>query len=228
MQYSLILLAGGSGSRMKKSVPKQYLLLAGKPMIMHILERIDNIEEISELILVCDKDYIPSIELMLAQYDIRLPVVYVQGGDTRQASVYAGLAKAAYDNVLLHEAARPFVSEADFKKLLDAPGTNVIFGQSIAFTVLKGHESVEGILKRSELVNVQLPQKFDRKLLMEAHEKALRDKAFFTEDASLLYSCNPSVRIDILPGPEYNIKITTPMDMLLGEVIYKEFFSGRK
>ena len=228
MTYSFILLAGGSGTRMKKSVPKQYLLLAGKPMIMHVIERVDRLEGISELIIVCEAEYVQSIQLMLAQYAIRVPVVFAEAGASRQESVKSGLAVAKEENVMIHEAARPFVSEDDFRCLMDAPGENVIFGQGITFTVLRGHEYVEGIEDRPELVNVQLPQKFSKKLLLKAHEMAARDKRSFTEDASLLHCYEPEIRIRIVPGPEYNIKITTPMDLVMGGCIYKEYFSGRK
>ena len=228
MAYSFILLSGGSGTRMGRSVPKQYLLLAGKPMIMHILERVDRLEDISELIIVCEEEYIPSIRLMLAQYAIRVPVSYAPAGETRQASVRSGLAAAKNDGVVIHEAARPFVSEDDFRRLMDAPEENVIFGQGIAFTVLRGHGYVEGILDRSELVNVQLPQKFNRGILSGAHELAAKEGRAFTEDAGLLYHYNPELKIRIMPGPEYNIKVTTPMDLIIGESIYREYFSGRK
>ena len=74
--YTLILLSGGTGSRMKKTVPKQYLLLAGKPVVMHTLERIDKIKEISNIVIVCTDEYIPTIQMMLTQYNIQTPVKF--------------------------------------------------------------------------------------------------------------------------------------------------------
>src|SRR4029078_5846506 len=89
------------------------------------------------------------------------------------------------------------------------------------FPVLKGHEYVEDLLERDELVNVQLPQKFDRAKLMAAHEAARRDGAVFTGDASLLhrYGGEP---LRILPGSERNIKITVPTDIVTAEAIYAD------
>ena len=228
MKYSFILLAGGSGTRMQKSTPKQYLLLAGKPMIMHILERIDPLDEIDEVVVVCESSYKETIELMVRQYDIKTHLVYANAGKTRQESVRAGLHKSKNDKIIIHESARPFVSENDFKQLIELPYNNVILGQSIPFTVIKGHDAVEGILDRSELINVQLPHKYDKKLLAEAHNKAAHENKIFTEDASLLYYFDPTIDIKIMRGPEYNIKVTTPMDLIIGEAIYKEYFSGRK
>ena len=87
-----------------------------------------------------------------------------------------------------------------------------MFGIPIPFTVLKGHDYVEDLLERDELVNVQLPQKFDRAKLVAAHEAARRDGTSFTEDASLFHRY-AGERVRILPGSERNIKITVPTDV---------------
>jgi len=226
--YTLVLLSGGVGARMKKEIPKQYLLLAGKPVIMHILERINKVKEIAKIVIVCKEEYRASIKLMLVQYNITVPVKFAKAGDTRQESVKSGLEFVTTENVILHEAARPFVSERDFIRLIEEPGKNVTFGTTIPFTVIKGHERVEGILDRSELVNVQLPQKFDANLLKEAHDKAAQEKRVFTEDAGLVYYYYPNTKIKICEGMDYNIKLTTSMDLMTGEIIYKEYFARRK
>lgn len=226
--YTLVLLAGGNGSRMKKDIPKQYLLLAGKPVIMHILERVDRIKEIAGAVIVCADEYIPLISGMMAQYNITIPVKFAKAGNTRQASVKSGLESVTTEQVILHEAARPFVSEIDFVRLMKEPCENAMYGLGIPFTVIKGHEAVEGILDRSELVNVQLPQKFNTAILREAHEKAEQEKRMFTEDASLVYFYYPDIRIQICEGMVYNIKLTTSMDLVMGEMIYKEYFMRRK
>lgn len=225
--FSLVLLSGGVGSRMHQAVPKQYMLLAGKPVIMHILERVDEIKEIKETIIVCTDEYASSIALMAKQYGIKKNIRFASAGVTRQASVKSGLAIVETEDVIIHEAARPFVKVEDFKTLLDDESENAMFGIEIPFTVLKGNEYVSGVLNRSELVNVQLPQKFKTELIKNAHEKAERDGKNFTEDASLLYEYYPNVKIRIIPGKEYNLKITTRMDLIIGEQIYKEEMGRR-
>ena len=97
-----------------------------------------------------------------------------------------------------------------------------MYGIPIPFTVLKGHDYVEGLLERDELVNVQLPQKFHRAKLLAAHEAARRDGAYFTEDAGLFfqYAGEP---VRILPGSDQNIKITVPTDTVTAEAIYADF-----
>ncbi len=226
--YTLVLLSGGTGSRMHNAVPKQYMLLAGKPVIMHILERMDQIAAIAEIVVVCAPEYEASIRLMLSQYGVQKTVRFAPAGTTRQASVYSGLSLVKTDDVVIHEAARPFVKAEDFQRLLDEAHRNAIYGLSIPFTVVRGHETVEGLLTRSELVNVQLPQKFETALLVAAHEKAMADKAEFTEDASMVYHYFPATQIQICEGLDYDIKLTTRIDMLAGEQIYDDVFGRRK
>lgn len=226
--YSLILLAGGTGSRMQQSVPKQYLLLAGKPVIMHTLERIDRIDEIKKIVIVCTEEYVQIIKEMLQQYAIQTPIQYANAGSSRQASVWSGLQCVDTERVILHEAARPFVAEEDFRRLIEDEADNVMFGASIPFTVLKGHGYVEELLDRSELVNVQLPQKFLTKDLHCAHEQAINDGKVFTEDAGMVFTYVKSQKVKVLQGMDYNIKLTTPMDLLTGEIIYREHFARKK
>lgn len=226
--YSLILLSGGTGSRMKQDVPKQYLLLAGKPVILHTLERVDAIQEIAELVIVCTEDYVEVLKDIIKQYNISTEVKFALAGSTRQKSVKSGLAQVTKEHVILHEAARPFVSEQDFLRLINEPCENAMYGAPIPFTVLKGEAYVEGLLNRSELVNVQLPQKFNTRLLIEAHERAEEEERVFTEDAGMVYYYHPDAKVKICEGMDYNIKLTTPTDLVVGEIIYKEYFARRK
>lgn len=213
---------------MKNTIPKQYMLLAGKPVIMHILERVDQIPDIEEVIIVCVSEFIDSINLMLKQYGVQTPVKFAPAGKTRQGSVRSGLKMVVTDNVIIHEAARPFVKAEDFENLIKAEGRNATYGLDIPFTVVKGHEKVEGLLKRSDLVNVQLPQKFETKLLVSAHQKAEAEEMEFTEDASMVFHYFPETDIKICEGMDYNIKLTTRIDMLAGEQIYDDIFRRRK
>ena len=102
--------------------------------------------------------------------------------------------------MIIHEAVRPLVTVEEFRALIDAADENAMFGIAIPFTVLKGHDYVEGLLERDELVNVQLPQKFDRaKLARRARGGRDATGATFTEDASLFFDyAEEPVRI--LPG----------------------------
>ena len=226
--FTFVLLSGGVGSRMHNNIPKQYMLLAGKPMIMHVIEKVDTLEAVEKIVIVCAEEYRSPITLMLDQYGIKKPVVFAPAGVTRQASVLSGLKAVTTEQVMIHEAARPFVKTEEYQMLMDEPAENATIGIDIPFTVIKGHEYVEDLLTRSELVNVQLPQKYRTQLILEAHEQAVAEGKTFTEDASLLHYYRPDVPIKILRGEDYNIKITTRMDMLTGEIIYDEVFRRRK
>lgn len=224
---SAIVLSGGRGVRMGKPIPKQYLLLAGKPMIMHSIERLDTIRDINEIIIVCEEEFVTSISLMLNQYNIQTTVKFAKSGSTRQESVYSGLQQVSNNDVIIHEAARPFVLKDDFLRLIRCEDGNVTYGYDIPFTVAKGQDYLYETLKRSELVNIQLPQKFETCVLKKAHEIATAKGELFTEDAGMVLAYGLA-KVKILKGSNYNLKITEPMDFILGEIIYKEFVQGRK
>ncbi|MCC2248685.1 MAG: IspD/TarI family cytidylyltransferase [Bacillota bacterium] len=220
-QFSFILLSGGVGKRMQLNTPKQFLLLAGKPIFIHVLEKIDNISEIKEIIIPCPTNFIHKTQQIISDYRFTKPIFCVEGGESRQESVYKGLKKASYENTIIHESVRPFVTPDTFKKLIHANNESAILGLDIPFTVLNGKSIVEGILKREELINVQLPHKYNTKKILYAHECAREDELHFTEDAGLYFHYFNS-EISILKGSEYNIKITKPIDRIIAEAIHKE------
>jgi len=221
-----ILLAGGVGKRMKKSIPKQLLLIGGKPIIIHTLERIDSIKEITQVIVTTPAEYIEQLTSLIERYKLKTHIKVVEGGDSRQSSVKKGLEHVTSEQVIIHEAVRPFVTRDEFEGLIRAKEKNVTLGIDIPFTVLEGREKLEKILERSNLFNVQLPQKFVVDTLKKAHEMAEKEGKEFTEDASLLFYYLGE-EVSVRKGTEYNIKITTPIDMVVGEIIYKDFILGR-
>jgi len=222
----MIVLAGGTGKRMGHSAPKQFILLGGKPIIMHTLEKVEHLEEVDSVVIPCPADHLESTRELLKNHGLS-EFRCIEGGSTRQGSVYAGLlALEGHDTVVIHEAVRPFVTLEEFRELIADPHANAFYGADIPFTVLRGRENVEGTLDRRELVNVQLPQKFDRAALLAAHEQARAEGHVSTEDASLLYDYSQA-EIAILKGSDINIKITHPADMIIGEAIYEQYVLGK-
>lgn len=219
--FSLVLLSGGVGKRMQLNTPKQFLHLSGKPFIIHVLEKIEKTAEITEVIVPCPTEFLEETEKLIANYLFTTSITCIVGGDSRQASVYEGLKKVSNEKVIIHEAVRPFVSVKDFENLINATSDNAIYGIDIPFTVLQGRDKVEANLKREDLINVQLPHKYNRTELMAAHEKAIEDNLEFTEDASLHFHYHQS-EIKVLKGNEYNIKITKPVDRVIAEAIYRD------
>ena len=222
MKIGMVVLAGGVGKRIGRPFPKQFLLLGGKPLIVHVLEKARVIPAIERIVVTCPEAHLEETQRLISNHGFDERFSCIVGGGSRQESVYKGLAALEdCDSVIIHEAVRPLVTAAEFETLIAAPDPNAMFGIPIPFTVLKGHDYVEGLLERDELVNVQLPQKFERAALMAAHEAARRDDALFTEDASLFhrYAGTP---VRILPGSERNIKITVPTDIVTAEAIYAD------
>ncbi|MBN2840220.1 MAG: 2-C-methyl-D-erythritol 4-phosphate cytidylyltransferase, partial [Coriobacteriia bacterium] len=194
-------------------------------IIAHVLDRVLPLADVTKVI-VCPPDHVRATEELLEHRNLTSDFTCVVGGATRQESVYRGLLHfEGYDSVVIHEAVRPFVTTAEFRALIDESAENVIYGLPIPFTVLVGHEYVEQNLDRSSLVNVQLPQKFDAAKLRIAHELARQEDRFFTEDASLFHHYRQGP-VRILAGSPNNIKITQPVDLVLGEAIYSEYVLG--
>jgi 2-C-methyl-D-erythritol 4-phosphate cytidylyltransferase len=224
MSIGMVVLAGGIGRRIGRPFPKQFLLLGGKPLIVHVLEKARAIPEIDRVVITCPEAHLAETAQLLKNHRFGADrFACIVGGETRQASVYNGLvALEGIDSVILHEAVRPLVTVEEFQALIDDPDANATYGAPISFTVLRGRDYVEGILAREELINVQLPQKFDRTKLLEAHEKARADGSQFTDDASLfLHHTGGKVRI--LPGNDRNVKITVPTDIVVAEGLYADF-----
>lgn len=225
--YSAIILAGGTGSRMHRAVPKQFLALAGKPMILHTLERLEQIEDIDEIIVVCFPQYKDQLQMLIDAYMLKKDYKLVDGGETRQQSAYNGVSVAKNENVIIHEAARPFVTVQEFKALIEDEAENATYTVDIPFTVsVRSGNLIGGLLERDSLVNIQLPQKFKREPLLKAYKQAEKDGLTFTEDTSLLYYYT-KCPIRVLEGTHNNIKITNPADLLTGETIYREYIVGR-
>ena len=222
MKLGMVVLAGGIGKRIGRPFPKQFLLLGGKPLLIHVLDKARVIAEIEQVVITCPEAHLEDTRKLVANHGFDARFSCILGGDSRQESVRLGLeALAECESVLIHEAVRPLVTADEFRALIAADDPNAMFGIPIPFTVLKGHEYVEDLLERDELVNVQLPQKFDRARLAAAHDAARRDGATFTEDASLFHRY-AGERVRILPGSERNIKITVPTDIVTAEAIYAD------
>lgn len=225
--YTAVILAGGKGVRMGKDIPKQFIPLAGKPMIMHTLERLEKIEDIDEVVVVCRPEYRDFLNNLIHCYLLKKKYILTDAGETRQESTLNGVKAASHEDVIIHEAARPFVTAEEFRKLIAVDSDCATFGMAIPFTVLTQKDGViNGLLNRQELVNIQLPQKFKRTVLQEALLKAREEQRIFTEDVSAVYYYFKE-KVAVVPGTSYNIKVTEPVDLLVGEYIYKDYIVGR-
>lgn len=208
-----IILAAGIGTRMELKIPKQFLTINGKPILVYSLEVLTANEKIENIILSCHKDYISQYEKIVDDFNIK-NVFFVEGGDTRQESVFNALKLVKSEAVLIHEAARPLISNEFVNEVIMSLGIEddgVIPVIPINYTVAIGESYFEKLLDRNIVKNIQLPQIFRTSKLMEAHELAKEENYMATEDGSLVFYYGG--RVKFINGRETNIKITTPFDI---------------
>lgn len=220
---SVIIAAAGSGTRMG-GIPKQLSDLNGKPVIIHSMEVFDRIEAVTEIIVVTRTEYTRTIRSAAEKYGITKPLKFAEGGDTRQQSVINGLKQASPKTELIavHDAARPLVKEEYVLRCIrDAE----IFGGAVLGVPVKDtiKEAEGGLVKdtpdRSRLYIIQTPQIFSRELYVKGVNFALRNELDFTDDCQLAESVGGTVNITM--SDYCNIKITTPEDMKIAEILSK-------
>lgn len=218
--FSLILLNGGIGSRVGANQPKQLIRLNQIPIFIYTLRIADALPEISEIVLNYPEGWEEQIRELTRQYAIQKPLKFVPAGASRQESVSLMLNEVGNDDVLIHEAARPLISEDDFNVLMKHSADNVSLTLPVPFTVLLRDETGEkigGVLDRSSLLNIQLPQKFKTADLMAAHALAAKTGKSYTEDAAMLFEAGSEVYF--VHGNERNFKITTLQDVHIAEIV---------
>lgn len=221
--HSLILLNGGVGTRVGANRPKQFLKVNGIPILVYSLTAIDGIDAIGQIVMNYPEGWRPAVEKLLVDYAIKTPVTLVEAGDSRHASVSAMLPHCTHDSVIIHEAARPLVLRQDFENLIAAPNDNVALMHEIPFTVAPVDpetRAVTGSLDRSRLRDVQLPQKFRKADLADAHRQAAERGDVFTEDATLV--ATSGYPVSFIDGRDENFKVTTPTDIRLATYLMQE------
>lgn len=191
--------------------------LGGQPVVVRTVQKFKADPACRQIIVVTNE--VEEMKLLLT--DVQL----VAGGKERQDSVYQGLLAVASATVLVHDGARPFVTQAMIDGLLEAVSTGAaaIVGMPVKDTIkrLGPDAAVLETLKRDELVAVQTPQAAPTRLLLKAHEAARREGFLGTDEASLIERYTDAA-VQLVPGSYSNIKLTTPEDLLLAERLLQE------
>lgn len=217
---SAIILAGGKGKRMGAKVSKQYIEVKGKPILYYTLQRFADCKDIDKIVLVLPKDEIEyCTKEILDKYSLKVDII-VEGGKERQDSVFNALDKLDGDEiVLIHDGARPFVSERIIKdgikyaKLYGAAAPGVTPKDTIK---IKDKNSFSLCTPdRNELVAIQTPQVFKLDTIKECHRKIREDKLTVTDDTMVVEHYGNKVYL--FEGDYTNIKVTTPEDLILAE-----------
>jgi len=222
MDY-IIIVAGGKGLRMGSDIPKQFLPIGGKPVLMRTLERFREYAEDLQIILVLPKAQQDYWHELCQKYDFKIKYWLADGGETRFHSVQNGLAKIPDDAegvVGVHDGVRPFPSIDVIRNCYETART-----AKAVIPVIPIVETVRQIfsnglqdsrtVSRDDYRLVQTPQTFDIQLLKAANQQPYNDG--FTDDASVVESYGHT--ITLVEGNRENIKITTPYDMKIAEVL---------
>ncbi len=212
---------------MGATIGKQFLSLDGKPILIHTLDRFEQCTAVDEIIIATQPTSFSLIEKLIAQYHFTKVQSLVKGGERRQDSIANALQHINPHSTIIcvHDAVRPFIQTRLIEHSIE---TAKNFGASVVAVRAKDtikqastDGRVERTLNRSSLWNVQTPQTFQREILMKAYEHAERKNIVATDDSLLVEQIGISPII--IEGSYENIKITTPDDLALAELLLKRF-----
>lgn len=217
-QYNVIIVAGGTGTRMQSTVPKQFIEIHQKPILIHTIEKFFEFDEFINVIVCVHKDYVTEANFMLAEFFPEKNIQVVLGGETRFYSVKNGLNSISNKNdiVGIHDAARPLVSVATIKRCFETAAQ-----KGNAIPVIPVNESLRMVtntinkaVSRDDYQIVQTPQCFVVSKIKEAFEQPY--SPFFTDDATVLEGMDETIYL--VEGNTENIKITNPEDLKKAEL----------
>jgi 2-C-methyl-D-erythritol 4-phosphate cytidylyltransferase len=221
-----LIVAAGKGRRMKTRQPKQFMELAGQPILTRTLKAFDRHPEIDRIIVVLpDFDLADGRASVIAQAALNKEVKLVAGGKQRQTSVMNGLRSIPDKDgiVLIHDGVRPLVTQTLISACIDgARKWGACIPAIEAFDTLKKVSSdgtIERTVPRQRTVMAQTPQAFRLALIRQAHEAAVRHGRLATDDASLLEQMGAAVHV--IAGSRQNLKVTQPEDLSLAEACLK-------
>ena len=225
-----LILAGGKGSRMGNTdQPKQFIDIYGKPLIIHTLECFDRHREIDYIIVACLKEWQEDLKIWIRKYDINKVKWIVDGGESRQESVYNGLKLIekeieGEDIIIIHDSARPLVSHRIISENIDAAKSYGAADTVIPTTdtIIRSEDTkiIHSVPKRNELYLGQTPQSFRFSIIKKAHEYSKQnDIKEATDDCQLVLKTGHPVHM--VNGDSLNFKITKAEDLLLLKSVIK-------
>jgi len=218
-----IIFAGGSGARMGSGLPKQFIEVNGKPIIIHTLDIFEDHSRVDEIYISCKEEYIQKLKKMIKKFQIDKVKKVVAGGVTGQDSIYNALSAAAQENsedaiVLIHDGVRPCINGElidDDIKSVEEKGSAITCTELFETPVIsKGGKLVEEMPSRDQFYTAQAPQCFKLGEVMEAHKIVRKDNPGYK---GIIDTCTLMKKVGhevaIVKGPRGNIKVTTPEDL---------------
>lgn len=221
---SAIIAAAGKGTRMNTEVSKQFIKLNGIPVLAKTLRVFESADKIDEIIIVTGREDISYVSKLVKEYGITKLSAIVEGGATRQESVYNGLLKARGNIVLIHDGARPFVEAEKINSLTDVlkeyDGAALGIPVTDTLKVTDENGAIKGTVDRCGLYSIQTPQGFKKEVIIKAHKRAMSDGLEVTDDCALCESMG--IKVKVVKGSSTNIKITYPDDLKIAKGINSE------
>lgn len=221
IKYYAIIVGGGSGSRMQSDIPKQFLPLKGRPVLMHTIDAFHSSSSDPEIIVVLNVDYHKYWENLCKEHNYSIPHQLVRGGLKRFHSVQNGLKKIKGNAIVaIHDAVRPLINP----KFIDLAFRQAeVIGTAIAAvgsrdSVRQRNQTGTVSLNREDIYLIQTPQVFKSNILRKAYKQDYRNE--FTDDATVVD--RSGVEINLIEGDIRNIKITFPEDILIAEIYLNE------
>jgi len=221
-----VVLASGTGLRFQDKQPKQFMKLAGLPVIVHTMNVFQKSSDIDEIVVVCHADYVDYVWELVAQHGLSKVEKVVAGGETRQESSRIGIECCGEetDYVLLHDSVRPFLPQKVVGELVEAVkahgAVDTVIASSDTLVEVDPEGFITHIPDRSMFRRGQTPQAFARSLVLNAHRDAIANQIEnATDDCQLVMRLGH--KVFCVPGDEQNIKITYPIDMHLADKLFQ-------
>ena len=216
-----IILASGSGNRFGSELPKQFCKIENKTLLEWSVEAFNNSDCIDKIILVINEEYKQKASEILSNKYKKLSKIII-GGKTRKDSSFNGVSSIdeTQANVLIHDCARPFVSQRLISECVNALNSYLAIGIGInsSDTIVEiENNTIKNIPQRNKLRKIQTPQAFKLSIIKKAHELAKEDNDF-TDDCGLVVKYNLA-EVFMIEGEEGNIKITYPNDIKIAQIL---------
>jgi 2-C-methyl-D-erythritol 4-phosphate cytidylyltransferase len=228
MKVAAIIPAAGVGRRMQQNLPKQYLTLGGKPILANTLAVFENLPEITEITVVAQPAALDFCQnQVISPFGFKKVLRLVPGGKERQDSVYNALKvlhrQNDWDLILVHDGVRPFVTPEEVRRVIRAAGKHgaAILALPAQDTVKKVNREgrIQKTLNRQDIWLAQTPQAFQAAIIWRAFLEAYGREFYGTDEASLVEALGVPVMVE--PGSPFNIKVTTPEDLIMAEAIHQ-------